>query len=84
MSIRKFKLAKQGQVTKCPKCGNDITFIAHSEQVCEDGCETWVQCECGYDPTENKIGHRYEDVLGGCDKDNITIALSCWNDALEI
>lgn len=82
MSIRKFKLAKGGQVTACPRCGNDIEFIARSEQVAEDCCDTWVECTCGYDPTHGKVGHRYEDVWGGCDTENITMALSVWNDEM--
>lgn len=82
MSKRKFNLAKSGQVTPCPRCGNDITFIATSEQVCEDGCETWVECVCGFDPTSGKCGHRYEDVWGGCNEETITMALQVWNEEL--
>lgn len=83
MSQRKFKLAREGQVAKCPKCQNNMTFIAYSEQVCEDGCETWVECECGYDPTAGKCGHRYEDVWGGCNHETITMALAVWDDELS-
>lgn len=84
MSVKKFKLAKSGQVTKCPKCGNDTTFIAHSEQFCVDACEIWVKCECEYDPTELKIGYRYEDIWGGITKDTVAMALQCWDDALAL
>ena len=39
-------------------------------------------CRCSYDPTEQNTDHRYEDVLGSVDDDNLMVALSCWNDAL--
>jgi len=82
MSIRKFNLARGGQVTKCPQCGNDITFIAHSEQVAEDSCDIWIECECGYDPTYGKCGHRVEDVWGGLDLATISLALQVWSEEI--
>ena len=82
MSMIEFHMKGSGQVTPCPECGNDINFRAYSEQVCEDGCETWVACVCGYDPTEGKCGHRYENVWGGLDKDEINIALQVWEEEL--
>lgn len=49
-------MAYKGQIIgdryKCP-CGHD-TLIGRSAQVCEDGCEMWLECEsCGYDPSPN-------------------------------
>lgn len=68
---------------KCPKCGNNTIFKAFSQQVSEDHYEVWVECNCGYDPTAGKIGHRFEDSFGGVHEDNVLIALECWNDAIN-
>lgn len=82
MGRQVFSLKENDQIEKCPKCGNNTEFVAHSTQVCEDSCDIWVVCKCGYDPTENKCGHRLEDVWGSLDKDNILTALDIWNDEL--
>jgi len=77
-----FKLKENNLVIKCPNCGNNTKFIAHSQQVSEDCCEVWIECKCGYDPTSEKIGTRYEDVWGGVHESNVRIAIECWNDAI--
>lgn len=79
--MRSFKLKTDAK--PCPKCGNTREFTAHSQQVCEDGCEVWVVCyRCGYDPTKGKIGHRVESVMGGIDDDNVLMAVAVWNEEL--
>jgi C4-type Zn-finger protein len=82
MGQKKFTLNENANVQKCPKCGNKTAFIAHSEQVAEDGCEVWIVCKCGYDPTEYKCGHRLEEVWGTIDKDTIAMALTVWDDEI--
>ena len=77
----KFKLKQNSQVESCPECGNNTEFVGHSRQVCEDNCEVWVECKCGYNPTTDS-GDRYESVMGGLDEGNLRVALSCWNDAI--
>lgn len=68
----------------CPNCNNKRLFDVHSAQVCEDGCEVWVSCHvCGYDPTNEKVGHRLESVMGGTDDDNAIGAIMVWNDEIE-
>jgi len=74
-----YQLKDNDFVVKCPKCGNNTKFKARSQQVAEDNCEVWVECDCGYDPTDEKIGYRYEDVWGGVHEDNVRMALECWN-----
>lgn len=81
--IREFKVAEPGRVFPCPRCGNDTRFRAHSMQVAEDCCEVWVECVCGYDPTENETGGRLEDVWGSLDKDTIRAALGLWDEYVE-
>lgn len=80
MSQRRFNLPKNVDAVKpCPKCGQKTQFVAKSEQVCEDGCEVWIECICGHDP--HNFNERMESVMGGCDEENILMALDCWNDA---
>jgi hypothetical protein len=76
------KLSPNDTVAKCPKCGNNTEFEANSLQVAEDCCEVWVVCACGFDPTSELSGSRYEDTWGGVDNANIRMALDCWNDAI--
>lgn len=83
MGQKNFELKPNSRIEKCPQCGNNTEFIAHSEQVAEDGCEVWVVCKCGYDPTQYKIGHRLEDVWGTIDRDTIAIALDVWSDEIS-
>lgn len=68
---------------KCPMCGNNTTFLVYSEQVCEDACNVYVECICGYDPTMKNVMDRYEDTWGGTSNDNVMMALRCWNDAIS-
>lgn len=80
MGQKKFNLKVNSEIEKCPKCGNNTSFVAHSEQVCEDGCEVWIVCKCGFDPTSEKCGHRLEDVMGSLDRPTILDALQIWNE----
>lgn len=83
-SSRIFNIKKGNDtITPCPKCGNNSSFIGHSEQVAIDGCEIWVVCQCGYDPTILRTSYRLEDVFGALDNDNLLAALGCWNDVLR-
>lgn len=82
MQSRRFKLKDSGSVCACPKCGNSEIFTAHSDYCAEDCCEVWVVCECGYDPTAESCGSRFEDVWGGVGDGNILTAIDCWNDAI--
>jgi len=72
-----------GICAPCPKCGNNTEFRAYSKQVCEDGCEVWVECICGYDPTSDRTGYRYEDIMGGIDYGTVMMAIECWNYAIN-
>lgn len=57
---RRIKLKDGSQVEKCPKCGNNIEFDIHSQQVAEDCCEIWASCVCGFDPTSHEnMGSNY-------------------------
>jgi len=78
-----YRLKDNNWIVKCPLCGNNTIFKAHSQQVSEDCCDVWVECECGYDPTAEKTGCRFEDVFGGVHEDNVRVALECWNDAIN-
>lgn len=87
MTERRVKLTDKALVTlnptPCPKCGNVREFVAHSDYCAEDCCDVWVECgKCGYDPTSEKWGHRFEDVWGGVNDGNVIAALSCWDDAI--
>lgn len=73
-----FHVSKYSAIRPCPECGNVKEFTAHSEQVAEDMCEVWVSCKCGHAP-----GERIESVMGEIDKDTISNALSCWNEAVK-
>lgn len=83
MSTRRFKL-KEGstQVTPCPTCSNRLEFTAHSVQTCEDSCDVWIVCKCGFDPTFDRCGFRFEDVWGGVGDENVIMAISVWNDLI--
>ena len=80
--MRQVKLNQNDIVDKCPKCGNNTEFEAHSAQVSADCCEVWVVCTCGFDPTSELFGSRYEDVFGGTTDRNVRIALDCWSDCI--
>lgn len=82
MSRRVVKFKQGSKIKPCPKCGNNIEFVALSEQVCEDGCEVWIECKCGYNPFES--GDGLEDVWGGVGDDNVMWAISIWNDLLVL
>ncbi len=65
---------------RCPECGND-KLRARSVQVCEDGCEMWVECAvCGYDPAES--GDHVETVMGW-DAGLEVYALDVWREKLD-
>jgi len=87
MSSRKVKYKENKYIEPCPKCGNNTEFTVRSEQVCEDGCEIWAVCKCGYDPTsyeESGSGYRVEDVWGGCSDDHCQDAITySWNDPIQ-
>ena len=80
---RKLKLNPNNSVAKCPMCGNNTEFNAESVQVSVDSCEVWVACKCGFDPTQEKEGYRYEDTWGGTGNENVRMALDCWDAAIE-
>jgi hypothetical protein len=82
--MREVALKENERITKCPKCGNNTKFKAYSIQCAEDCCDVWVACICGFDPTENKIGSRLEDVWGGTGNENVFAALEVWNDEIAI
>lgn len=81
MSSRNVKFKEGSVITPCPKCGNKLEFKARSERVCEDGCEIWIECKCGYNPFGS--GDALEDVWGGCDDDNVMWAIGQWNELLN-
>lgn len=82
---RKILLKENDQIEKCPKCGNNTVFNAHSCQTSEDSCDVWVVCKCGFDPTEDGKGalYRHEDVWGGTSNENVLMALDVWNDLVS-
>lgn len=83
MGKREFMI-KAGSVPACPKCGNQDSFVAQSDQFSEDCCEVWIECECGYDPTLLDTDTRMEDVWGVLDEETIRNALSCtWIDLVR-
>jgi len=64
----------------CPKCGHN-TIIGRSAQVCEDGCEMWVECQnCGYDPSD--CGDHIETVWGW-DKEFAVSAIAVWGEKMR-
>lgn len=81
--MRRLEFKANDHFKPCPKCGNNTVFHAESQQVCEDGCEVWVECVCGYDPTSDN-GSRFESVMGGTGDENVRLALDCWNDAIVL
>ena len=83
--MRRFELKSNDKYEKCPKCGNNTKFVAHSSQCAEDACEVWIECgNCGFDPTDDGIAcaNRFEDVWGGTDDGNCLVALDVWNDCI--
>lgn len=80
---RRFVLKANTIVRSCPECGNNTDFKCISEQVCEDGCEVYVACACGHDPTARDPGYRNESVMGEINMENLNVALFCWNHAID-
>lgn len=80
---KQFNLFPIGYRKSCPKCGNDTTFVIHSEPFCEDCCMVWIECICGFDPTTDNHAERLESVMGGVGIDNLKAARVIWNDLLE-
>lgn len=83
MSSRFFRIPVNNEIHHCPKCGQNTSFTAKSDYCAEDCCEVWVECKCGFDPTAEHGLYRFEDAMGGCTKENIRMALSCWNDVVD-
>lgn len=84
MGSRKVQFKPNAAIEKCPKCSNNSEFVMKSQQVCEDGCEIWATCKCGYDPTEHSSQHRMEDVMGSLTDENCVSALDCtWNEMIQ-
>src|SRR4051812_42794165 len=87
MSTRKVTYKPNEYIKPCPECGNNTKFTIHSEQCCEDCCEIWAVCNCGYDLTSYEnfgSGNRIEDVWGGCSDDNCKDAIDItWNELIE-
>ena len=81
--MTRIELEPNNRIEPCPKCRNNTSFEAHSEQVAVDCCNVWVECVCGYDPTRDDPGDRYEDVLGGLTSATMRWALDCWNSAIR-
>ena len=80
---RNIRMSVKSKVEPCPKCGNKLLFKVHSLQVSEETCDVWAECAvCGYDPTNGKVGSRFESVMGGTDDYNCIWAVSCWNDEI--
>lgn len=83
MGSKAFNLSENTRIAPCPKCGNNTSFVAHSQQVAEDCCEIWIKCKCGYDPTAENTSNRMEDVWGSLGKEEIICALDCsWNEPI--
>ncbi len=80
MSSRKVKFKEGSVITPCPKCGNNLEFVARSEQVCEDGCEVWIECKCGYNPFEG--GNAMDSVWGGVGDENVMWSIQAWNELI--
>ena len=63
---------------KCP-CGHDI-LIGRSAQVCEDGCEMWLECDsCGYDPKPND----HVETVWGWQNEWIFAAMEVWLEGIK-
>lgn len=72
---------KRGDMEPCPSCGNSVWFRIKSEQVAEDLCEVWAQCDkCGHKPADAEM----EDVWGDVGDDNAVSALNVWNEQVRI
>ncbi len=80
-----FKINKKyaEKVLKPCKCGNKTDFNIISQQVCEDGCEIWIECgQCGHDPA-NGSGEHVESVMGGIDNYTTSMAIEVWNEKIS-
>jgi predicted RNA-binding Zn-ribbon protein involved in translation (DUF1610 family) len=82
MIVRKLQFKQNAVISPCPECGNNTVFILKSCQCAEDLCETFVECECGYEPTAYQPGNRYENVWGDIDATAAHMAMECWNDSI--
>lgn len=71
------------RVARCPACRNRVDFRIHSNQVAEDGCEIWAECQCGYDPTFDRSGERVESVMGVIEEPDVTNALNVWTQLVQ-
>lgn len=81
MARRSLQLKPNDRISRCPACGNNTQFTLRAERCAEDLCETYVVCECGFEPT-GATGDRYENVWGEIDNPAALVALDCWNSAI--
>ncbi len=81
MQTRTVKVTAHTNLTPCPKCENKSVFNIHSTQVAEDGCEIWITCTCGLNPT--KPNDRHESVMGTLDDDTCNGMIREWDDLIE-
>lgn len=78
----KVRFEPNARIIKCPQCGNNTEFTVFSSRICEDACNVWIECKCGFDPTADNTNYRLEDVWGSYCSTNICNAADCWNDAI--
>lgn len=82
MKIRLNSEAAIKRLKPC-KCGNRDCFDLVSRQVCEDGCEIWIECgKCGYDPAD-AVGNHVESVMGELDSITAGMAANSWNECIN-
>jgi hypothetical protein len=80
MTKQKIISKKIVQNIKPCKCGNANDFDIVSQQVCEDGCEIFLQCgACNHDPCN--LAEHIESVMGGINPWTVTMAIDAWNEA---
>jgi hypothetical protein len=77
VALRSIKLKPNRKVEPCPKCGNNTKFTAHSQQFSEDCCEGWLECACGFDPTDDRSSYRFEHPMSGLA--SIPTLFEVWN-----
>lgn len=63
----------------CPKCNSDL-IRGRSEQICEDGCEMWIECaNCGWSGNYlNKV-----ETVWGWQEEYLGYAFEAWKENIE-
>lgn len=77
-------LRPNDRIHVCPKCANNQRFAVKTAAPADAPRQLWVECACGFDPTDTAVAlrHEFEDENDGITP-HVRKALAVWNIFIE-